>query len=598
MTGDVPRSRPVRTVVAAARAELTRGEKARVASVGAVALLMVGLEMLSLGSFIPVVGLLTQDAALDEVRDRFDAVSSWSDVQILSAGLAGLVLLFVVKNMVALVGGWYQRTVSADLATRLAHEQFQSYLRQPYSFHTATNSSVLIRNMQNASTVVTSGVDPIMSIVTEGLVAAGVVVLLLVVDPMVTGAVLVAFGFAGWSFNRTTRRRIVELGQRRNAHLGDTLREQQQGLGGIKEILLSGRSETFVERHLVHVRANNRINRTYGTIQQLPRLWLEILTVSGLAVLVLLSVARGREPSEALPILGLFAVAVFRVQPSITKVLISLQSIAFAAPVVEALRRGALPVPEPAPPGGPTGFERSVAFDRVTFAYPGSTEPVLDGASFEIRRHERIGLVGPSGAGKSTIVDLLLGLLDPTGGRILVDGTDLREVRRSWQDLVGYVPQHIFLLDDSVRRNVAFGEPDAGIVDADVREALRRAQLDAFVDSLPGGLDTKVGERGVRFSGGQQQRLGIARALYHQPPVLVLDEATSALDATTERGVAAAIEEVGRSRTVVIVAHRVSTLASCDRILEVGSGRVSDLGPPTAALLSSLARGGDVEERG
>jgi ATP-binding cassette subfamily B protein len=249
MTAAPDRSRPIRTVLAAARESLTRREKARVAAVGATALLGVALEMLSLGSFIPVVGLLTRDSALDEVRDRVAVVSSWTDVQILAAGLAGLVLLFVLKNAVTFASGWYQRSVSADLSTRLAHEQFGAYLRQPYSFHTATNSSVLIRNMQNSSVVVTSGVDPLMSIATEGLVASGVVVLLLVVDPLVTGAVLATFGLAAWIFNRTTRRRIVALGHLRNVHLGHALREQQQGLGGIKEILISGRTETFVERH-------------------------------------------------------------------------------------------------------------------------------------------------------------------------------------------------------------------------------------------------------------------------------------------------------------------------------------------------------------
>jgi ATP-binding cassette subfamily C protein len=226
--------------------------------VGATALLGVGLEMLSLGSFIPVIGLLTNDASLDEVRERVAIASAWSDVQILAVGLVGLVLLFVVKNVVTFASGWYQRSVSADLSTRLAHEQFEAYLRQPYSFHTATNSAVLIRNMQNSSVVITNGVDPLMSIATEGLVALGVVVLLFVVDPAVTGLVLATFGCAGWVFNRTTRRRIVALGQLRNVHLGHALREQQQGLGGIKEILISGRTETFVERHHRHVDTNNR----------------------------------------------------------------------------------------------------------------------------------------------------------------------------------------------------------------------------------------------------------------------------------------------------------------------------------------------------
>jgi ABC-type multidrug transport system fused ATPase/permease subunit len=586
----------MRIVLTAAWKSLTRREKSSICGVGVLSVVTVLLEMLSLGAFVPIVGIITRESALDEVRSRLQLVGQWSDARLLAVGLCLVVALFALKNCVVLASGWYQRTVTARVATRLSHERFRSYLKQPYSFHTETSSSLMIRDLQNASTVVTSGVDPLMSIVSEGLIVIGVVGLLLVVDPVVTCAVLAIFVSAGWIFNRTTRVRIVALGNRRNAHLGFVLREQQQALGGIKEILVSGRQETFISRHHEFVATNNLINRTYGTIQQLPRLWLEMLTVSGLATLIVVVVAQGRDPSDAIPLLGLFTVAVFRIQPSITRVLLSLQAITFASPVIQSLSED-LFVGSPSDEVDLVQFREGVRFSGVSYSYPSSTAPVLNNVSLAIGRNERVALAGPSGAGKSTLVDLFLGLLDPTEGEILVDGQEMKLVRRSWQGRIGYVPQHVFLLDDSIRRNVAFGFPDPLVSEEQVWRALRLAQLEGFVRSLPDGLDTHIGERGIRFSGGQQQRLGIARALYSEPPVLVFDEATSSLDQATERGVADAIAEVGRSRTVVMVAHRLSTLETSDRVLFVSQGRVEDLGPPTAPVLAAIARGGDVENR-
>jgi ABC-type multidrug transport system fused ATPase/permease subunit len=560
--------------------------------IGVFTLVGVALEMLSLGSFIPFLVLLTRESALAEVRSGFAPVAEWPDQQILSAALGLLILLFVVKNALLVGIMWFQRTVLARISTRIADNQYETYLRQPYLFHKSNNTAILIRNMQNSALVVSSGIEPLVTIVSESLVVLGAFVLLSVVEPLVTGVVTALFGAVGLFLHRRMRRRIIDLGSRRNFHLGLTLKEQQQGLNGIKEILLSGRADSFVKLHRHHVREAAFINRTYGAIQAFPRLVLEILTVSGLSALVFLVVAGGRSPTDALPIVGVFGLAVFRIQPSITRLLVSLQAVTYAAPMIAEFGHGSRLVgPRPVEKGEKVVFKGSVSFCDVHFTYPDSSSPVLEGASFEIRALEKIGLAGASGAGKSTVVDLILGLVDPTAGRILIDGRDITEVRRSWQDQIGYVPQHIFLLDDTVRRNVAFGVPDSEISDLRVKDALARAQLAGFIADLEDGLDTRIGERGIRFSGGQQQRLGIARALYHMPPMLVFDEATSSLDSTTERGVAEAIAEAGRSRTVVVVAHRVATLASCDRVLLVEHGKVFDAGPPVQALLDRLVRG-------
>jgi ATP-binding cassette subfamily C protein len=241
----------------------------------------------------------------------------------------------------------------------------------------------------------------------------------------------------------------------------------------------------------------------------------------------------------------------------------------------------ALPPPVPATGGAgePIRFTRTIALERVSYTYEGEPEPVLSDVSLAIAKGESVGIVGPSGAGKSTLVDLLLGLLTPTAGRITVDGRDIATALRSWQRHIGYVPQEPFILDDTVRRNVAFGLSDAEIDDRRVMAALRLAQMTDVVAALPDGLDTMLGERGTRLSGGQRQRVAVARALYHEPEVLVFDEATSALDTPTERELIAALEALRGVKTVVVIAHRLGTVRRCDRLAVLRDGRLAAVGP-------------------
>ena len=297
------------------------------------------------------------------------------------------------------------------------------------------------------------------------------------------------------------------------------------------------------------------------------------------ATLVTTKVLSGQELTGILPVLGLFGAAAFRLLPAVNRSIMSAQTINLNRPLVDVVAADlGLIISTATTKSDQSHLASSISVKDLSFSYENASAQALTGVSVEIFRGEAVGLVGSSGSGKSTLVDVLLGLLKPTTGRVFVDGTDIHNNLRWWQDQIGYVPQSIFLTDDTLRRNVAFGLPKDEIDEVAIEAAIRSAQLEDFVASLPDGLDTIVGERGVRLSGGQRQRIGIARALYNNPDVLVLDEATSSLDTETEHGVMQAVQALQGEKTVIIVAHRLSTVEYCDRLYRLENARIVDEG--------------------
>jgi ABC-type multidrug transport system fused ATPase/permease subunit len=422
----------------------------------------------------------------------------------------------------------------------------------------------------------TRGLISGLTLTTELLNVVGIAMLLVWIEPMGSIAIVVLVGAAGVGYYRLARSRLLQWGRARQYHEGMRIQQLQQGLGGVKEVKLLGREAEFLRQYAVHNVGAATMQARQDTLQQLPRIWLELLAVITLATVVLASIAQGRPIETLIPTLGLFAAAAFRLIPSANRILGTVQNVRYTLPVINTLYaelksfQGA----QLSECAELSRFRQGLALESICYSYPAAEKPTLHNINLTVKCGAAVGFIGGSGAGKSTLVDLILGLLTPTSGMVRVDGIDIQTNLRAWQNQIGYVPQSIFLTDDTLRRNVAFGVTESQIDEASVWQAICAAQLEEFVSELPQGLDTVVGERGVRISGGQRQRIGIARALYRDPTVLVLDEATSSLDIATESGVVDAVRALHGKKTILIVAHRPSTIAHCDHVYRLEQGRV------------------------
>ena len=535
------------------------------------------LEMLSLGLVIPVVQTIIggdRRSEYDWLPTRLESMSYTGFVQLL---MIGLVTAFIVKNSFILASNYYQQRVQMSLNNRVVQKLFENYLRQPYEFHLTNSSSVLVRNVQEFSSgVVSDGVGPSLVILTDVLTGLGLLAVLMLVQPVSTAIIGTLFILSSWFVLRISRSRTRKWGPQRLAQKGRIMEALLAGFGGVKEIKVFGHDREVIEMHRENVYGASRTFYMFNLLLNVPRAVFEVMAVSGVALLVVLSTLRDESLEESTLIIALFGLVAFRMLPSVNRVVQSLQQISMGRAGLEGAAEGVLLVGEPralADRGSLEAFGE-LRVSSLRYRYPNTNSDVIDIAELKIESGESLGVVGPSGSGKSTLVDLLIGLLTPTSGVIVVNGKDISEDRRYWQDRIGYVPQHVYLMDTTIRRNVAFGLPESNINDAQVQKALRQANLAEFVNSLPAGWDTVVGERGVRLSGGQRQRLGIARALYGNPEVIVLDEATSALDSETEKEIVESFREIAHDHTLIVVAHRTSTLAHCSRLIRLDHGRI------------------------
>lgn len=561
---------------------LTPRERRAAVALMAIMLISMALEMIGIGIIVPGLGILAagpNTTATPETQAWLAFVGNPSQKQLILSGIAALLAVYGLKALFLLYAGWKQAQFTSRLQSRIAAQLFSTYLAQPWPFHLNRNSAELIRNINETSSL-SASCSSILSMIAESLVFGGVLGLLVWYEPIGAVSVGVVLGIATWILQSVTQGRLQRWGGLYWGYMNTGNRLIQEGLQGAKDIKVLGCEETLISR-FHDAKTNQAI---YGTRQlvcgQIPRLWFEVIAVVALCVLTAILLQQGRSLKDMIPILGLFAAAAFRLLPSVNRLVTGLQSIRFTNAIVSSLHADLM---LPAPPFHdravpPMSFCREVVIQNLSYRYPLASSNAADGVSLRIPHGSSVGLIGGSGAGKSTLVDIILGLLTPTSGKVLVDGVDIQTNVRGWQSIIGYVPQTIFLADDTLRRNVAFGLPEELIDDEAVRRALRAAQLESFVAELPEGWNTGVGERGVRLSGGQRQRIGIARALYHDPQVLVLDEATSALDMETEAGVMADVESLHGAKTLIIVAHRLSTVRHCDMLYRLERGRIAQAG--------------------
>lgn len=559
--------------------------KARIqgALLGVLVLIGTALEAGGVGLIFPLIrvigdpSLIGQTAILATTRD-FLGIDDRTLIYLAIGGVAGLVL---AKNILAAFNVFAQFRFVFENEARVSHRLFECYLTQPWAEAVQRNSSEMATNCSKAVfTTFTSVILATILLLTEAAMALAVIAVLIAVAPMVTTIAAGVLGGGIALFFLGFRKRLAAFGARDLALRQTDLKHLQESFQSAKEIRALGRTRHFLDIYAGLRRDANRNYMFHQAFTQLPRLFLEGVAVLGLLVVLTIILAQGTAAADLMATLALFAVAAFRLMPATSKIIHYLSQIRAAGAHVEKVTADlglGCSVDETPMAEAPT-FRNAIVIDRVSYRYPGGAADVLTDISLEIPCGQSVAFVGSSGAGKSTLADLILGLLQPTGGRLMIDGHDAAQSRKSWRRLIGYVPQQVHLLDDTLRRNVAFGMADGDIDDDRVRAAISRARLGEVVATLPQGLDTIIGENGLRLSGGQRQRVSIARALYNQPQVLVLDEATSALDNETEREITDAIEALGGQMTTIVIAHRLSTVRNCDRIIMLKNGKVADSG--------------------
>jgi len=540
------------------------------------------LEMLSIGMVIPAITLLAGGDREESIFMRLvpSNLLALPQEKIITYGMLGLGFLFLIKTFFSAALFWWQTKFAFNLQARISEKLFYVYLKQPYTFHLQRNSAKLLSTLVTEVSLFTfQGVLSGLILILESLVIIGVGALLLKVELKGTIVAVSLVMIAAWVFHVLTKEKISLWGRMRQEHEGHRILNIQQGLAGVKEIKLGGKESKFLDRYQVHNIASARIGYLNHAMQQMPKQWLELLAIFILVGLVITMLYQGKSLDVIFAILGVFAIAAFRLLPSISRILVSLQSLRFGLPIVDVLYREInLPLQEDLLLGSLPKLQNNIEVKGVTFFYPETSSPAINDVTLRVGKGQMVGIVGQSGSGKSTLIDVILGLLIPANGQILCDGIDIAKNLKEWQAQIGYVPQSIYLTDDSIRSNIAFGLGGGEIDDQKIRAAITAAQLNDFINALPDGLNTIVGERGVRISGGQRQRIGIARALYYNPEILVLDEATSSLDAAMAQEVMNAVEEMRGERTILIVAHQIATIENCDQIYLFESGVLADSG--------------------
>lgn len=562
----------------------------RVAASVVLSLVLAGLEMTAFGLLYGLLGLIADAGAeLPGVVKVLEGIVDADTRSSLISSMAVLtVALLLIKTAIAAAVARWQAGVQAQTESRLAKRLYREYIGQPYLFHVDRNSSFLIRNLTaNVGTLSGSVVGGIITTVTEGAVLAGVFVTLAIVEPLlaVSIAAFATLVVAGYLIVITP---VIQRAAAREQDLTQVLlQSMDEGFGGIKAVQVFDVAEDVTSAYGTIRDEHAGVRATTTFVQRIPQYYLEACMVVGVSAAAILLSTTQSASGEAYATIGLLIAAALRVLPSVNRFLGALNAIRIGGASVQNLMRerkvgGQLSSDmTPRPSEDRVRLAKALLVERVSFTYPRADEPVLRDVNLCIRAGESVGIVGASGSGKTTLIDLLLGLLVPAQGTVRIDETVLTEANVGhWRRQIGYVPQDTFLMDATILENVVFHRRFASTSDAEraVWRALDEAQLAEFVAGLPGGLAARVGERGTRLSGGQRQRLGIARALLDKPAVLVLDEATSALDADTEKAINDTVTALRGQMTMLIVAHRLSTVRACDRIVIMEAGAVADQG--------------------
>ena len=564
---------------------MTSKQKLQYIFVMLVALVGSFCELISVSAVLPFIqSVMMPDALVNEWYYKIVARYIYFDNQTKTVTVFGvlIIIVFIVKNLYLMfssyVQSWYSTTVQRDLSIKME----KAYLNSSYLFHLGVNSSLLIRSIRQDVDGVFALFLHLFRIFAESFTVLAITIYLVTLDPVLAFSLaailgscmlLIFFGLKGLI------KKFGKIGAEYDTKMYQYL---NQAFNGIKEIMVMNRQEYFSQSFEEACTISARTMRRNGFLNSIPSYIYEIACVGGLIGIVVLRINSSEDVSEMLTKVAIVAVAAFRLFPAVGRLTNAMNSVLYNKPrldstydMLKLLEETEMYRVKHIDESNyvPLEFEKELVVDNINMKYPAGDENVLEHLSMTIKKGSSVAFIGPSGAGKTTLADVILGLLKPQEGHVMSDGTDIYENLPKWARIIGYVPQTVYLTDDTIRNNVAFGIYENEIDEDEVWRALEEAQLADFVKHLHDGLDTMVGERGVRLSGGQRQRIAIARALYQNPSILVLDEATSALDTETETAVMEAIDSLHGVKTMIIVAHRLTTIRNCDEIFEIKDGR-------------------------
>lgn len=545
------------------------------------------LDVIGIGAvpaFVAILAVPEQLMQYPMIVDIFDRFGLQPGNRLVLLGSVFLLFVFILKNAYLFWVYQYQFRLVEYQRVDLAKRLFSAYMYAPYTFILNRNSAELMRNVQVETLEIIRGIIiPGLGAVMGGIMAIFTVILLMLVTPWVALVGVIIIGGGSTLFFRAVKKRLENYGITAKEERKETLKAINQGISGFVDARILSRESFFIEAFTRSLKNFALVERLRQVISKSSPYILETISVAGLLLIILALIIRGQDAVSSIPTLALFGVAMIRLRQTVSQIVNGVTQSQYSLPAIgnvlddlqelEHSQKKDLKKNKPAIP-----FQDCIRLEGVTFTYPNAEVPTLKDIDLTIKRGESVAFVGATGSGKSTLVNVILSLLEPTQGKVTVDGVDIRGNPAEWLTHVGYIPQSIFLTDDTIAQNIALGMTDAEIDTAQLWSAIRAAQLEDFILSLPQQEQTIVGERGVRLSGGQRQRIGLARALYHNPDILIMDEATSALDNQTESLVMEALENLRTERTFIMIAHRLSTVENCDRLFFLKNGEIKAVG--------------------
>lgn len=554
--------------------------------------MMIGsiLEAVGIGAILPLISIMGDERFLDKhivVKQYIEILGITAHTSFIIFSSVSLIILYILKNLYMAWLTNLQIKFSTQNQVVYAEGLLAGYLNKPYLYHLEQNSATLLRNVSSAPIAIFTGIlIPTFTLLTEVITAVTIWSMLIFVDAFTAIIVAGVLGGMMYAILRIFRGRISRRGEIQNEYSIIYMKWLNQGLGSIKETKVLRKEKYFLDKFSNGYRKYGQANGDFNFMNQLPRMFIETMVTSALLILIIVKLIMGIQPSEIVPLLGVLALAAFRLMPCANRIVNLSNGIKFQMPLFNLLYDELMEIREKKMlqqeikmdmKKGKLVFNKEIKVEKLTFKYSQGKKEVLKQISFSIPKGCFVGIIGQSGAGKTTFVDIMLGLLNPSKGKILVDDVDIFENIRAWQEHLSYVPQNIYLVDGTIRENIALGVPENVIDDAKINRVLQMAELHDFIEDLPNKMYTHVGERGVKLSGGQRQRIGIARALYYEPEVLILDEATSALDSVTEKSITDTILKLKGQITIVAIAHRISTLKDCDFKIKFNEGKAEVL---------------------